>query len=865
VVRRQLPNRNLRPARHPDCPQETSLVVSTITFRAFQPLCGIRGEELHGRSRVYFWLSICLAVVLLTACQEQINYPTPSSTITLSPASIQAGQPAFTLTVKGGNLTPASTVYWNNEPLVTLFTSISVLTAQVPASLIQNAGSASIVVTTPSPGGGTTQPATFEINPAPSPLPQITSLSPSGVSTGSAGFTLTVNGKNFVSQSEVSVNGNIRASSGSATALSVEISATDIATAVPVQIVVINPPPDGGNSNTASLNVTNPVPSLTSLSPVAAQAGTTTATSVTVAGNGFVTNSTVTINGAPHATIFNSGTQLQVTLTAADLAAGGVNQIHVFSPGPGGGTSNPLTFAVNPSDTAGLPVLVDLADSGAQANNGVCGTPCTTGVPTLTTAGPSASLSGEFIAFASTSTNLLSTVTDENLTNGTSGIFYRDTCLASTTSGTSSCTPTTLLITTGLGGSAANGPSSEPSLDSGGANVAFTSTASNLVSYVVTPGGTRQVYWQPTCQTTTSSTSCTPVLVSLSADGTSAGNGESYNPVISPDGQYVAFVSLASNLVSGVVVNGTTPQVYIRTICSGATPLTQTASCVPTTYLVSTPDGVTPGNEPSSDPAIANTGLYVSFSSTATNLGATAPNPSGAQEIFERSTCVTTIGTVDNSCVTLTNLISTPDGGATPANGASIEPSMSPDGRFVAFASTATDLGIASAGVQQVYVYDTCINVVVTTPPTCTPSSPVLVSSPDTVTNSVTPANALSENPSVSVCNATTTTTGTCPGGVLIAFSSKATNLATNVVNGVENIFVRSTCQDLPSGTTACTPRTALASVPAGSSPAAADGDSIVPAISGDGHTVAFISSANNLVGIDSNGLPDVFLSATSF
>jgi WD40-like Beta Propeller Repeat len=802
---------------------------------------------------------------MLTACEQQINYPTPSPNITLSPSSIQAGQPSFTLTITGNGFTPASTVFWNSTTLVTLFTSISELTAQVPAGLVQNAGTASIVVSTPQPGGGNTLPATFTINAGASPLPQVTSLSPSGVSTGSGAISVTVNGKNFVAQSEVSVNGNLRSTAfQNSTSLIVSILSADVATAGSVPIFVINPPPSGGTSNTVSLNVKNPVPGLTSLSPAAAQAGTTTATAVTVAGTGFVTNSTVNINGAPHATTFTNSTELQITLTAADLVAGGVNQVQVFSPGPGGGTSNPLTFAVDPTDSAGLPVLVDLSPSGEHANNGVCGTPCTSGVPTLTTAGPSASLTGQFVAFASTSTNLLTTVTQpNNLTSGASGIFFRDTCLAATTSSSSSCTPRTLLISQQASGNSANGPSSEPSLDSAGANVAYTSTASNLVNYVATAGGARQVYWQPTCEST--ATSCTPVLVSLSADGTSAGNGESYNPVISPDGQYVAFLSLATNLVSGVVVDGVTPQIYIRTICSGATPQTQTASCVPTTYLVSTPDGVTPGDGPSSDPAISNTGLYVSFSSTATNLGATAPNPSGSQEIFERSTCVTTIGTTSNSCVPITNLVSTPDGGATPANGVNLEPAMSPDGRFVAFASTATDFGVASAGVQQVYVYDTCINVAVTTPPTCSPSSPKLVSTPDTTTSPSMPANSLSEDPSLSVCNATTTTTGTCPGGLLIAFATKSTNLAPNVVNGVENIFVRSTCVDLPSTTTACTPRTALASIQAGSSPAAANGDSIAPAISGDGHTVAFISSANNLVQIDQNGLADVFLGATSF
>ncbi len=226
---------------------------------------------------------------------------------------------------------------------------------------------------------------------------------------------------------------------------------------------------------------------------------------------------------------------------------------------------------------------------------------------------------------------------------------------------------------------------------------------------------------------------------------------------------------------------------------------------------------------------------------------------------------MTSLGITGSTCVPITNLVSSPDGGATAANGANTEPAISPDGRFVAFASTATDLGTASGGVQQIYVYDTCIGVVITTPPTCSPASPVLVSTPDTNAAPTTPANALSENPSVSVCNSTTTIEGTCPGGVLVAFSSKSTNLAANVVNGVENIFVRSTCEDLPTGTTACVPRTALASQPAGASPPASDGDSIAPSISGDGHTVAFISAANNLVPTDSNGFPDVFLGATTF
>jgi len=819
---------------------------------------GLGVKNLRGRFRAIFWLSICCAAVLLTSCQEQINYPAPTLTSIL-PVSIEAGQPAFLLNLKGGNFTPASMVLWNGSQRVTLFTNTGVLTAQILASDIQNAGVALITVSTPQPGGGVTQPQQFTINPARSPVPQITSLSPSGVSAGSSGFTLIVTGENFVSQSTVTVNGSNRSTAFVATtSLQVVISASDVATAGTLQIVVVNPPPDGGTSSVFPLNITNPVPSISSLSPTSAQAGAAS-TALSLTGTGYVPNSVVTINGATRTTTFASSTAIQATLTAADLAEGGISQVQVVNPSPGGGTSNTQTFAVNPTDAAGLPVLVDIAPSGAQANNGICGASCSGGVPTLATAGPSVSTTGQFVVFASNSTNLLSTVTQPNLmTNGLSNIFLRNTCLGATSS--SCTTPTTSLVGTAANGGAADGPNSEPSIDIGGTNVAFTSTASNLVNYVAVSGGTRQVYWQTPC---TTSSSCTAtnvaVLVSLSADGTSAGNGDSYNPVISPDGQYVAFVSLATNLVSGLTgLDGVTPQVYIRTICAGVTPLTQNATCIPTTFLVSSPDGVTPANGASSHPAIANTGLFVAFVSTATNLGATAPNPSAAQEVFETSTCVTAVA----GCVPATNLISTPDG-VTPASGASIQPVISQEGRFVAFASTATNLVIGVGPTQEIYVRDTC-NDVSTLVTSCTPSTN-LVSSPDTTTSPTTPANSLSENPSLSECGATTTTTSPCQVGLLIAFATKATNLSSSVQNGIENIFVRSTCEDLATTTTACTPQTALASQPAGTSATASNGDSVVPAISGDGHTVAFISAATNLVTRGTNGFADVFLAATSF
>lgn len=801
--------------------------------------------------------------MLLAGCQQQISYPSPAIS-KLDPDTMPAGSPSFPMTVTGSNLTPTSNVNFNGVALPLFqFQSTSSVTVQVPAALVQNPGKVPVAVVTPSPGGGVSQPLTFTIVAGPSPVPQITSLSPSGVFTGDGQFTVTITGNNFVSQSAVNVNGSARQTAyRNSTSLQAIVLASDVANAGTLQIVVVNPPPGGGTSNAFLLNVRNPVPILASLSPAAMLAGSS-ATQLTLAGSGFVPNSVVKINGTPRTTTFGTGGQIQASLTAADFAAAGVDQVQVVNPAPGGGSSNTLMFAVNPTDVAGLPVLVDLAPDGTQANNAICGAaPCPPGVtPTLATAGPSVSQTGQLVAFASISTNLVTTPAN----NGLSEIFVRDTCLSSTgaSGGASSCVPRNFLVSLAPTGMAADAPSAEPSLDGSGAHVAYTSTASNLVNSVPVPaGGPRQVYWQPTCVTTGgTTTSCTgtatgaAALVSVSADGQSPGNAESYNPVISPDGQYVAFVSLATNLLSPAI-SPVTPQVYIRNTCNVASPTGGT--CTPKTYLVSTPDGTTPGDGPSSHPAIANQGLFVSFSSLATNLGTTAPNPSGLQEIFVRATCVTTIETTGTTCTPVTNLVSTPDAAApsastTPADGASITPSISTDGRFIAFASTATNLVTGAGPTQQIYARDTCTGVASST--TCTPATH-LVSTAD----GATPANAPAENPSVNPqCAGAGAASTTCATGQFIAFATRASNLGANVQNGVENVFSRNTCQGLAS-TATCTPNTFLASQPAGAAPPPADGDSIVPALSGNGRIVSFISSATNLVTRDNNGLADIFL-----
>jgi hypothetical protein len=89
----------------------------------------------------------------------------------------------------------------------------------------------------------------------------------------------------------------------------------------------------------------NPVPTVASLTPSAAAAGSPNL-ALRVGGTGFVPGSTVLWNGAERATTFASATELVAYVPASDLAAAGSAEIAVASPAPGGGTSGAATFTV---------------------------------------------------------------------------------------------------------------------------------------------------------------------------------------------------------------------------------------------------------------------------------------------------------------------------------------------------------------------------------------------------------------------------------------------------------------------------------------------------------------------------------------
>lgn len=86
-------------------------------------------------------------------------------------------------------------------------------------------------------------------------------------------------------------------------------------------------------------------PTITSISPATIQAGGPDFTLV-VTGTNFLPASVVRVNGSDRPTSRESATQLTVTITAAEIASVGSHLITVFTPAPGGGTSDAVTLVV---------------------------------------------------------------------------------------------------------------------------------------------------------------------------------------------------------------------------------------------------------------------------------------------------------------------------------------------------------------------------------------------------------------------------------------------------------------------------------------------------------------------------------------
>jgi hypothetical protein len=278
----------------------------------------------------------------------------------LSPASATVKATSQAVTINGTGFVSTSTVTYNGVAHTATYVSSAQLKITLSASDLATSGTYPVVVTNPAPGGGVSNSASFTVGNA---VPSITSLSPASAAVGAAAQTVTINGSNFLSTSTVTYNAVTHpATYVSSTRLKITLSASDQATAGTYPVVVTNPAPGGGASNALNFNVNNPVPTLTSLSPTSALAGTTSQT-LTLNGANFLSNSTVTYHSVAHTPTFLSSTQLTIALTASDLATGGTYGVAVTNPAPGGGTSSTLNFTVNNL----VPTLTSLSPSSGTA------------------------------------------------------------------------------------------------------------------------------------------------------------------------------------------------------------------------------------------------------------------------------------------------------------------------------------------------------------------------------------------------------------------------------------------------------------------------------------------------------------------
>lgn len=171
------------------------------------------------------------------------------------------------------------------------------------------------------------------------------SLSPASVFAGTPGPAVTINGSNFFQDSQVVINGSSRPTTYvSGTQLSVQLSDADSSQVGPVPITVLNAAEGNWTSNAINLTVAAATPSLTSISPSTAIAGSGP-TTLTTTGSSFMNNSVIQVNGVARSTTYSGSTQLSTILTSTDLATAGSLSITVST--PGGGTSSALNFTVN--------------------------------------------------------------------------------------------------------------------------------------------------------------------------------------------------------------------------------------------------------------------------------------------------------------------------------------------------------------------------------------------------------------------------------------------------------------------------------------------------------------------------------------
>jgi hypothetical protein len=382
-------------------------------------------------------------------------------------------------------------------------------------------------------------------------------------------------------------------------------------------------------------------------------------------------------------------------------------------------------------------------------------------------ASPSINEDGRWVAFSSGSTNLV-----DDDTNEKEDIFLHN-----------QVTGITTIVSTSSDGVIGNGLSWYPSITADGSMISFSSFASNLVSNDTNSHWDVFIKEPETGETT---------IASISTDG-ERGNGDSWISSISADGRFVAFESYASNLVTEDT--NTVEDIFLHDQQTGAT------------IRVSVSTTGEQGNKSSNQPSISANGQFVAFHSDASNLVLGDTNTKFDVFLHDRNTGETTRISVSSS--------------GEEGNSDSFHPSVSADGRYVAFYSRASNLVNNDLnGYADVFVHD------------CQTGETTLIS----VSSTGAAGNKDSLLPSISA------------DGRFVSFESAATNLVSGHSYGYDDIFVH---DQLTGATTLVSVSSAGAQANSWSGPSS---------ISSNGNYVAFESEAFNLVTGDTNNYSDIFV-----
>lgn len=416
-----------------------------------------------------------LAILAAIGCNDYGNtfqVPTGGRITALSPANVTAGSPQFTLTVTGGGFVAKTVVQWNGNTIPTQVQTDAAgnvlgVTATVSAALVAKAGTAFVNTLSPHSGAGTnglSNPLAFIINPPGSPIPTVTSIAPSCVVAGSAGFTLAVTGTNFLPTSDPSGGSQVMwnagsmqttlpiVTGGSATQISATVSNTLVASAGTASVSVFNPPaPQAGSGNGGG--GTSPTPA-----------------TFTVAATSCPATAARTVSAVQSVGAENSVASADGRFAAFTAAQNEHTQIFVRD------TCRGATSACQPRS-----LLVSASADGASANED--------------SLSPALSADGRYIAFSSAATNLL-----PNTPPGTQ-VFLRDTCLGAQTP----CTPSTQLVSTDAQGALAGTEALSPSISASGRFVTFVAVTPSRAA-----NGFRQVFVRDTCLATSG---CTPATL----------------------------------------------------------------------------------------------------------------------------------------------------------------------------------------------------------------------------------------------------------------------------------------------------------------------------------------------------------------